>query len=161
MKDILSLLQIQDFLWLSGVSAVGITTIIQAFSKRYSPWTYILQQIGRGLNAEVLNKLDEHEKKINELIEEDKKHDEALAQKNACDARRRILRFADEIRQEINHSEEYFDNILEDIKEYSDYCNTHPKFKNDKAVISIEVIEEVYKECFKKNNFNLIRSQHG
>lgn len=148
-----TLLQPQDFIWISGVVAVGITTIVQKCSTKYSPWTWILDQIGKGLNKEVIEKLDEHEAKINELIIKDTKQDEALAEKGACNARRRILRFADEIRLNTKHSEEYFNDVIEDIKAYNDYCAQHPGFKNDKATISIEIIEEVYKKCLKKNDF--------
>lgn len=153
MRDLIPLLQIQDLVWLAGLVLAGLLTAVQAWSRRYNPWTFILTQIGRGINKEVIDKLDEHEVKITELIKKDEAQDRQTAKENALAARRRILRFADEIRRREKHSAEYFDDIIEDINNYQTYCNEHPRFKNDKAVMSIELIEDVWKKCLKEDDF--------
>lgn len=79
--------------------------------------------------------------------------DEERAKEKALDARRRILSCADECRRHIKHSEEFFNNVLEDVGYYKNYCDTHPSFENEKAVIAIDVVENVYKRCIETNDF--------
>ena len=61
--------------------------------------------------------------------------------------RYRILRFDDEIRHGEKHSKEHFDQIIEDIDKYEDYCRDHPEFPNSKVVFAIRNIKNVYKKC--------------
>lgn len=75
------------------------------------------------------------------------------AEADAKQARRRIIDFSDECRRGTRHSEEHFDNVLEDIDAYEKYCAAHPKFENRKAVQSIRFIVEIYDECKRKNDF--------
>lgn len=152
-STIIGNLKPDDIVWTGGIIAAAIASVIQAASKKIKPWSWLLKQIGRGINADVLKKLDDHEKKINELIQKDKEQDAKKAEENAYAARRRILRFADEIRRKERHSEEYFNNILEDIKFYQNFCDNNPGFRNDKATMSIEIIEECWKKCIKDNDF--------
>ena len=88
-----------------------------------------------------------------ELKENNRRQDEERKMDKAYDARRRILQFADEIRRGIRHSLEHFNDILDDITYYTKYCDEHPSFQNDKAVRSIQRIEEVYDECMRNNDF--------
>ena len=67
--------------------------------------------------------------------------------------RLRILRFDDELRLNIRHSREYFDNILEDTTEYQKYCNSHPDFRNEKVNHAIAHIGEAYDKCHAENDF--------
>ena len=64
-----------------------------------------------------------------------------------------IIDFSDECRRGTRHSEEHFDNVLEDIDAYEKYCAAHPQFENRKAVQSIRFIVEIYDECKRKNDF--------
>ena len=75
------------------------------------------------------------------------------AEADAKQARRRIIDFSDECRRGTRHSEEHFDNVLEDIDAYEKYCAAHPQFENRKAVQSIRFIMEIYDECKRKNDF--------
>lgn len=61
--------------------------------------------------------------------------------------RYRILRFDDEIRHGEKHSKEHFDQIIEDIDKYEDYCRDHPEFPNSKVVFAIRNIKNVYQKC--------------
>lgn len=80
-------------------------------------------------------------------------HIETDAEADAKQARRRIIDFSDECRRGTRHSEEHFDNVLEDIDAYEKYCAAHPQFENRKAVQSIRFIVEIYDECKRKNDF--------
>ena len=67
--------------------------------------------------------------------------------------RLRILRFDDELRLNVPHSEEYYTNILDDISEYTSYCAQNPNFKNEKARHAIDHISRAYDKCHAENNF--------
>ena len=76
-----------------------------------------------------------------------------MAQERAITARVRILRCSDEMRHKQRHSEEYFDQMLEDINNYETYCVKNPDFKNSKAELAIENIKRVYANCLQQGDF--------
>lgn len=95
-----------------------------------------------GMIGNILNKnLDNKINKIEELLT---KHIEEEEFYKVTSARKRILRFNDDLLQGIEHSQEYFDDILSDIDYYEKYCNNHPNYANNKAVLSIASIKEYY-----------------
>lgn len=143
----------EDLIWLAGVGTVALTIIVQKLSSKFKPWSWLAEQFGNAINKTTLEKLDKLESKVAELEKRDNQQDEEREKERALSARRRILRFADECRRQVKHSEEYFNNILEDISMYKDYCDTHPMFENEKAIIAIQVIEETYKCRLDKNDF--------
>lgn len=102
---------------------------------------------------EISDKLDTHQKDIDSLKQSlgDMRDDEA--QKDAEAARRRILRFNDELLRSLDHSKEYFDDILEDVRIYEEFCHEHPKFPNGKTVMATDNIRRCYKSCMEKHNF--------
>ena len=67
-----------------------------------------------------------------------------MDKKNADEARRRILAFDDELRRKTEHSEESFNQVLQDIKFYRNYCRTHADYENDKASSATAHIRETY-----------------
>lgn len=73
--------------------------------------------------------------------------------KDAQAARRRILRFNDELLRSIDHSKEYFDDVLDDVKIYTDYCEQHKDFANGKTVMAKKNIEHCYEQCMEKHSF--------
>lgn len=97
------------------------------------------------------------DKKLSDLSEEMKSSDEKLRQESmrtVADTRRvRILRGSDEIKLKMRHSEEWFDQMNEDITEYEKYCESHPGYKNNKAVHAIANINSVYAKALDENDF--------
>ncbi len=73
--------------------------------------------------------------------------------KDAQAARRRILRFNDELLRNLDHSKEYFDDILEDVRTYRDYCENHKEFTNGKTVMATKNIQRCYENCMEKHSF--------
>lgn len=69
-------------------------------------------------------------------------------------ARTHILRFADELRNGIQHSEDYFRQQLLDCDTYEHYCNEHPDFANGLTKMSTEYIREEYKQQYLNNDTN-------
>ncbi len=150
MKDLFDL---QTVTWFIGVLCVIITTLVQKLSDKYKPWTWLAEQFGKAANKEMVDKIDTLSKKIESLEEHDIEHDRQQNEERAKSARRRILRCADEIRSKIRHSQEFFNDVLDDISFYKKYCKENPKFENEKAVIAIKLIEETYEKCHKEDDF--------
>ena len=124
--------------------------------------TIFLSIIGGGAGLSFLQFLisrhDEKKKNtlMNAIMEVKKDLDGLRAEiyKNqASTARTRILRFSDEILHKMRHSKEMFDQINEDIDAYRKYCDKHPEYKNNKAVMAIGNIEKVYEICLEQHDF--------
>lgn len=153
LEEIIQTTQVQNLVWLAGMIMVVLMTIVQKASTKYKPWTWLAEQFGKAANKEMLDKQDKLEKKVDYLEEKVKCNGKADEKEKALAARRRILRFADEIRRRERHSEEYFNNVLEDVSFYKQYCKEHDDFENEKATIAIKLIEETYTACIKANDF--------
>lgn len=76
-----------------------------------------------------------------------------LDKENADDARRNILAFDDELRRGQDHSEESFNQILEDTNYYTRYCRENPSYENNKAASAIAHITETYNRVKAENRF--------
>ena len=94
----------------------------------------------------VQDKLDEIQKKLEAHCKTD---DERYTKQ----CRTRILRFNDEIIRGMHHTKEHFDDVLDDITEYSRYCEMHKDFKNEKAVQAIANVTRTYQRCEEENSF--------
>lgn len=68
-------------------------------------------------------------------------------------ARIRILRFYDEICEGKRHSENHFEDIIEDIDDYESYCQSHPDFKNNRGKTACEHIKDVYQKVKAEKGF--------
>jgi gamma-glutamyl:cysteine ligase YbdK (ATP-grasp superfamily) len=68
-------------------------------------------------------------------------------------ARIRILRFYDEVCEGKKHSENHFEDIIEDIDDYESYCQGHPDFKNNRGKTACEYIKEIYQKVKAENGF--------
>lgn len=106
----------------------------------------ILRAIGRAMNADVMEKLEKLENGMAEI-------ESKVAENDAKQARVRILRFGDEIYNDVLHTKEHFNQILQDITEYEHYCETHKDFENDRTVATTKLIKEVYEECLENKSF--------
>ena len=67
-------------------------------------------------------------------------------------ARTHILRFADELRNGVAHSDDYFKQQLQDIDVYEHYCQKHPDFANGLTVLSAQYIKDEFTEQLKGEN---------
>jgi len=149
-----TLQQISDLLHENlGYIIIVIMSLVEVSKIKINPWSTLFEWIGNllmsGVKAEILQLRTETEgmkKELDGLKRES-------SEREAKTARIRILRCADEVYRGDKHSKEYFDNVLDDITSYQDYCRTHPAFKNEKAVIAIKRIEQVYERCLKEKTF--------
>ena len=132
--------------------AILILTLIQIAPIKVNPWSYIGKAIGRFINAEVLERQEKLEKKVDSLDKKIEEAEEDSQKTKAEAARKRILRFNDELLHDQNHSKEMFDDILEDIELYESYYKTH-EIKNGKAKHAVQNINTVYDKRMEKKDF--------
>jgi hypothetical protein len=109
-------------------------------------WKWLFRVIGKALLQPLDQELTSMRKSIDAIGKRMDEQETRLEISDVEDARRRILRFADEERHEITHSEEHFGLINDDIQLYINYCKDHPKFVNMKADSAIELIKAKYRE---------------
>jgi len=81
----------------------------------------------------------------------DEREDRLQSEAKAC--RSRVIRFNDELLNNMHHSKSMFDIILIDCSDYEKYCSTHPDFRNSVATEAIENIKRVYRLCEEAHNF--------
>lgn len=132
-------------LW-GGSALIILLSFVQISPIKINPWTWLGKCIGRAINGEVLEKVET----LTADVRNNKADDD---DKWASLSRSHILAFGDEIRLGINHSQERFDQILLDIAEYKQYCDDHPHYQNEKAPVTIALIEKTYNKCLEENKF--------
>ena len=128
-------------------------TFIQITPIKVNPWSWIARRVGRAMNKEITEKVESLEKKIGDLEDKIDAEHESLDEYKARQSRIRILRFGDEIRNQQKHTKEHFDDIMQDIDNYEQYCNSHPEFKNGISVQTIKFIRNNYDKRLEKNDF--------
>ena len=140
--------------WQTVGLIIGSTFVIQISPIKLNPWGWVLKRIGKILNEELNDNISEISKKVDDLEQKVDNLETEIGEDKAVENRRRILRFSDECRRGYKHSSEHFTEIIEmDITKYKEYCRNHPEFENDKCIMSIDFIEQSYKNCLDSNNF--------
>ena len=71
--------------------------------------------------------------------------------RDAVQARTHVLRFRDELQNNIDHSSEYFDQILEDAERYKKFCEKHPDFPNGRTEAAIEYITDEHQRLLREH----------
>lgn len=92
-------------------------------------------------------------KELAELRAEIRSIDEKGDQRDAVEARVRILKFNDDLLEGRKHSKDSYDQAMSDITRYEQYCNDHPNFKNHQTVLTIANINNSYAERLEKHDF--------
>jgi hypothetical protein len=148
----------------SGGGLLILLTLVQISPLKINPWSWLGRVIGKALNHDVLQSVTElkesqlkyqkiTDKRLDDIEEARRKFMYYQEECEAKDARRRILRASDELRLGIEHSHEYFRDVLSDISFYDNFCREHPQFKNMQAVAAISFVTETYQKCLKENKF--------
>jgi gas vesicle protein len=111
------------------------------------------------------DKMEEVNKSIRALSEKAKERFDVLDRKIdtvnakgderfAVSSRVRILRFEDELQEKRKHSKDSWDQAMSDIDYYENYCQAHPKFKNNQTVATVEHIKNGYMERLEKHDWS-------
>ena len=138
-----SLLQ---FFGAAGVAAVvaGIFGLITLFINRI--WAKMDEK--KGWRKQMQDSISDMDGKLDAHIQADN-------ERYAVQCRTRILRFADELINEPDHlhTQGNFEQCLQDITDYDQYCAEHPRFKNERTHRSAEIIRQVYDKCAREHKF--------
>lgn len=100
----------------------------------------------------LINRKDDTKAQIIEVKNSINKLGARMNENQAVLARTHILRFDDELLNDVKHSKEYFSQTLQDIDVYEAFCTDHPNFKNSYATAAINHIRSTYDDLLKKHN---------
>ena len=139
-------MSIKELLFGGGGLLLVLMTLVQFTPNKVNPGSALAKAIGKAVNTEICHRLDNIEAKWDGHF--------TMDDRRTADSRRaQILHFNNELLRPINHTKEEFIEILAKIDEYERYCEEHPEYPNNRAVLAIENIREVYKERLKKRDF--------
>ena len=124
----------------SGSGLLILLTLVELAPIKLNPWSWLAKAIGKAMGIAAI------EKKLDEHIAADDKRD-------ADRHRMEILRFNNELLRSIDHTKEEFIQVLAEIDAYERFCEDHPDYPNNRAVLAIENIQENYKERLQKRDF--------
>lgn len=119
------------------VLIVLLFSIVEVSPIKVNPWSWLGSVVGKLIGIKtVSDKVDALEQKVDE--------------NQATTIRVRILRFEDEVQNEITHSKDSWDQVMDDIRRYELYTEEHPKFKNNITIASINHLTKKYSELLEK-----------
>ena len=58
-----------------------------------------------------------------------------------------------ELENNVWHSEEMYRLVFDDIDRYDKYCETHPKFVNNRGQAAKQHVKETYSKCLREHKF--------
>lgn len=139
-------MNLQKLLTDGGGLLLVVMTVVQIAPVKINPWSWLAKAIGRAINADVSNRLDGIEKKLDGHV--------AMDDRRTADGHRaRILHFNNELLRSIDHTKEEFIEMLLEIDLYEEYCRENPNYPNNRAVMAISNIKRVYEERMQKHDF--------
>ncbi|NCE65390.1 hypothetical protein D1159_12585 [Pseudoflavonifractor sp. 524-17] len=139
-------MNIQELLAGGGGLLLVLMTLVQIAPIKITPWSAFAKAVGKAVNADISHRLGGIEAKLDHHIDMD--------DRRTADSRRvQILHFNNELLRPIDHTKEEFVEVLAKIDDYERYCEEHPDYPNNRAVLAIENIREVYRERLKKRDF--------
>lgn len=100
------------------------------------------------------NKNDKTAEAIDGLADKVSELKETMDERDAVLARTHILRFNDELLNNVDHSNEYFLQTIDDIQTYEMYCDKHPQFSNGRTIQAATNIRRTYERLFDSHKLN-------
>lgn len=136
-----------------GISILVILSLIEISPIKINPISWVINEIGKALNKETLDKIGDLKTEIKNVDNRVSKLENTIEENNVIQCRIRILHFGDEVSHGVNHSRDNFKQVMQDITVYDAYCRDHPNFQNDMTKITAKRIEEDYIEKDKNDSF--------
>lgn len=131
-----------------AIAVIVLMSLVQIAPIKINPLSWLASAFGRAINRELIGKVDNLEKSIERVEVKQKQEEEARLEDKAETARVRILRFNNELLLGTpRHTKESFDQVLDDITYYENYCEHHENYKNGKAVMAIKNVRRCYDKC--------------
>ena len=102
----------------------------------------------------LLERKDKKKDCSQKILEAIQKINNKLDQRTAISCRIRILKFMDEIIEGWGHSKDSYNQIMQDITYYHQYCEEHPQFLNHQTDATIERLKKDYEQRLATNDFD-------
>lgn len=135
-------------------------TVVQVTPIKVNPWSWLgkllqkgMKAMGMAFNAELLREVGEIKGSQEVIREKLENHIKTDDDRHADGLRAAILCFNMELIRGIKHTHEDFSEVLSKIDEYEQYCESHERYQNSKAVYAIANIKDVYRTRLKKRDF--------
>lgn len=142
----------KDFGWIAAIIAV-VLGIVEKSGIKWNPYSVILKAIGRGINGEMLKKIEDIEKNLSNVQNKIDSLDTEVKENAIVNCRAQFTRFGDELRHGMKHSKDHFDQTLMNITKYEQYCQAHKDFANNVTEATAKLIKRNYEERLEKNDF--------
>ncbi len=146
-------MNVGEILGWSGGGLFLLLTFIQIAPIKLNPWSWLAKKFGKAVNGEVLDEIADVKKRQQETQEKLDKHIQVDDERDADGHRQRILRFNADLMRGDDYNHEFFVEMLTEIDEYERFCDSHPGYKNNRAVMAIANIKRVYEEHEVNGNF--------
>ena len=140
---------VRDNIGLGSVVIAVLMSIVQVSKIPVNPWSFI----GNVLNKDLLLEVREQKKNLESLSSKMGGIEERISETDAKAARYRIIRFDDEVRHQVLHTKEHYDQIIIDIDTYESFCKDNEWFVNNQAHWAIANIRKRYEEHNVDNSF--------
>ena len=101
----------------------------------------------------LLERKDKKKDRSKKILEAIQKINNKIDQRTAVGCRIRILKFMDEIIEGWEHSKDSYNQIMQDITHYHQYCEEHPQFLNHQTDATIERLKKDYEQRLATNDF--------
>lgn len=137
---------LQEILTGGGSLILVSMTLVQLAPIKINPWSWVAKTVRNAIYGDVSRRLDAIAANLNTHIKMDDR-------RNADAHRVRILHFNNELLGDKKHTKEEFLEVLAEIDEYEKYCKENPDYPNNRAVLAIEHIREVYKGRLREHDF--------
>jgi hypothetical protein len=112
-------------------------------------WSFVQFMIDRKDKKKTTN--DDLKTEIKNVADKIDAVEQKVDKNAAVLARTHILRFSDELRNGIEHSDEYFRQQLLDCDTYERFCETNPDFRNGYTEIASDHIKTTYKRLLEEH----------
>lgn len=129
-----------------GIGVLILATLLQIAPIKINPWGWLAKKIGHAINGELFHRIDGLEKELATLRTD-------TTEQSIINCRVRILQFGDELLRGTRHSKDRFDQTLQDIDIYENYCRTHEDFKNNITAMTVQRIKTVYEQLLASGDF--------
>ena len=136
-----------------GAGLVAILSLVEIAPVKINPWRAIARAIGRAINGEVLESVEDVKRAQRDTRKALDEHIQSDDERNADTLRMRVLHFNNELLRGDRHTREDFIEILAVIDAYEQYCKNHPNYRNNRASHAIANIGRVYDERLKLRDF--------
>jgi hypothetical protein len=151
--ELLELLGIDNKTFFGLLVVIGLAAV-QYLPGELRPLSWLKHAIRKLLLDGIDKKITAVGTQLSGLVSDYEAFKDEVKERQAVEARSRISLFADDLyHNDRPHSKDSFEQILEDINFYMDYCEAHRGFRNNITQASIDMINRSYADHLNEKKF--------